>query len=56
MLSGVGAQPANEIERTRCILVVGKSPSRWLKNYVEPAIPYELMWETHPLPVLPTGN
>ena len=27
MLSGVGAQPANEIERTRCILVVGKSPS-----------------------------
>ena len=27
MLSGVGAQPGNEIERTRCILVVGKSPS-----------------------------
>ncbi len=27
MLSGVGAQPANEIEQTRCILVVGKSPS-----------------------------
>ncbi|MBC7782000.1 MAG: molybdopterin-dependent oxidoreductase [Proteobacteria bacterium] len=27
MLTGVGAQPGNEIERTRCILVVGKSPS-----------------------------
>ena len=27
MLSGVGVQSANEIEQTRCILVVGKSPS-----------------------------
>jgi len=36
--------------------VLKKSPSRWLKNYVEPAIPHELMWETHPLPILPIGN
>ena len=27
MLTGVGVQPANEIEQTKCILVVGKSPS-----------------------------
>lgn len=27
MLTGVEAQPGNEMERTRCILVVGKSPS-----------------------------
>lgn len=27
MLTGVGAQPGNELENTRCILVIGKSPS-----------------------------
>lgn len=27
MLTGVGAQPGNEMEKTRCVLVVGKSPS-----------------------------
>ncbi len=27
MLTGLGAAPANELKRTRCVLVIGKSPS-----------------------------
>jgi len=28
---------------------VERQPGRWLRNYVEPSIPAELFWETHPL-------
>jgi carboxypeptidase T len=30
--------------------VVGNTPSRWLKNYVEPKMDEQLHWERHPLP------